>query len=74
VAHTGLRLKEAAKLGFTRAFAPASPRTEVDGARIATTPVGSVASLVAVIAAAGVEAKSTRARATGKPTAGGVTN
>ena len=26
VAHAGLRLKEAAKLGFTRAFAPQSPR------------------------------------------------
>ena len=32
VAHTGLRLKEAAKLGFARAFAPPSPRAEGDRA------------------------------------------
>ena len=57
VAHTGLRLKEAAKLGFASAFAPPSPRAEGDSVRIAQTPIASVASLVALIAAAGVEAK-----------------
>ncbi len=60
VAHTGLRLKEAAKLGFVSAFAPPSPRSEGDGVRIGLTPIGSVASLVALIAAAGVEAKAGR--------------
>ncbi len=57
VAHTGLRLKEAAKLGFASAFAPPSPRPESDSVRIAQTPIASVASLVALIAAAGVEAR-----------------
>jgi DNA repair protein RadA/Sms len=55
VAHSGLRLKEAAKLGFARAFAPAPLRAEADDARVAIAPVGSVASLIAMIAAAGVE-------------------
>ena len=32
VAHTGLRLKEAAKLGFARAFAPPAPRAEGEAA------------------------------------------
>ena len=36
VAHAGLRLKEAAKLGFASAFAPLSPRGEGD--RAATSP------------------------------------
>jgi hypothetical protein len=44
VAHAGLRLKEAAKLGFTSAFAPLSP-------------IASVASLVGLIAAATIGAK-----------------
>jgi DNA repair protein RadA/Sms len=61
VAHTGLRLKEAAKLGFTSAFAPASPRADGEGARIASIEIGSVATLVALIAAQAVEAKSGRA-------------
>jgi DNA repair protein RadA/Sms len=60
VAHTGLRLKEAAKLGFTTAFAPAPPSAEGESARIGATPIASVASLVALIAAAGVEAKAVR--------------
>ena len=63
VAHSALRLKEAAKLGFVSAFAPASPRAEGEGARIATTEIGSVASLVALIAAAAVEAKPRRPEA-----------
>jgi DNA repair protein RadA/Sms len=57
VAHSGLRLKEAAKLGFASALAPASPRAEGEKVRIAQTPIDSVAALVALIAAAGVEAK-----------------
>ena len=61
VGHTGLRLKEAAKLGFTRAVAPLS-RKDAEGARLAMTAVHSVASLVAEIAAAGVAAKSSTAK------------
>ena len=57
VGHTGLRLKEAAKLGFVSAFAPPSPRAEGEGVRINQTSIGSVASLIARIAAAGVESK-----------------
>ena len=57
VAHAALRLKEAMKLGFTKAFAPSSPRPDRDGARIDPATIHSVASLVALIAAAGVEAK-----------------
>ena len=56
VGHAGLRLKEAAKLGFTRAFAPAGAARDEDGGRLPT-PVASVASLVAEIAAAGVAAR-----------------
>ncbi len=56
VAHTGLRLKEAAKLGFSRAFAPPSPRVEGEGTGAAVTPIASAASLTALIAAAAVEA------------------
>jgi DNA repair protein RadA/Sms len=59
VGHSGLRLKEAAKLGFSRAVAPLS-RTDADGARLATVAIASVASLVAEIAAAGVAAKTAR--------------
>jgi DNA repair protein RadA/Sms len=58
VGHTGLRLKEAAKLGFTAAVAPSQAKAEGEPGRIAISPIGSVASLVAAIAAAGVEAKS----------------
>jgi DNA repair protein RadA/Sms len=53
VGHAGLRLKEAAKLGFSKAFAPAGAAKDEDGGRV--TPVASVASLVADIAAAGVQ-------------------
>ncbi len=60
VAHAGLRLKEAAKLGFAQAFAPPSPGAEGDRIGIVQTPIGSVASLAALIAAAGVEAHSAR--------------
>ena len=60
VAHAPLRLKEAAKLGFARAFAPQSPRGAGETAAIAAEPIDNVASLVALIAAAAVEAKSGR--------------
>jgi DNA repair protein RadA/Sms len=59
VGHTALRLKEAAKLGFSSAVAPPS-RNDAEGARLKTVAVSSVASLVAEIAAAGVAAKTAR--------------
>ncbi len=55
VGHAGLRLKEAGKLGFTKAFAPSGAAREEDVGRVAA--VASVASLVAEIAAAGVAAR-----------------
>src|SRR5208283_1910239 len=57
VAHAGLRLKEAAKLGFARAFAPLKPGGEGEPAQAMVTPIASVASLTAVIAAAAVESR-----------------
>jgi DNA repair protein RadA/Sms len=48
VAQAAARLKEAGKLGFTRAFAPEAASGE---ASLALTPVGSLADLVADIAA-----------------------
>jgi DNA repair protein RadA/Sms len=60
VGHSALRLKEAAKLGFSRAVAPPS-RNDAEGARLKTVTVSSVAGLVAEIAAAGVAAKTARA-------------
>jgi DNA repair protein RadA/Sms len=56
VSHAGLRLKEANKLGFSRAFAPNGVTPETAG----VSAIGSVASLVADIAAAGVAAKPRR--------------
>ena len=47
------RLKEAAKLGFSRAVSPA-PRGEAERAPIDTVPLGHIADLVAGIAARGV--------------------
>ena len=65
VTHMALRLKEATKLGFSRATGPSAVAGDVgDGAKIALTKIDSVASLVAEIAAAGV--------ATKKPTRGDV--
>jgi DNA repair protein RadA/Sms len=60
VGHSALRLKEAAKLGFSRAVAPPSRKGD-EGARLKTVAVSSVASLVAEIAAAGVAAKTAKA-------------
>ena len=55
VAHAGLRLKEAAKLGFARAIAPAAGEGRAGGAPgLALNTVASVAALVAEIAAAGI--------------------
>ncbi|MGD0723799.1 MAG: DNA repair protein RadA [Roseiarcus sp.] len=55
VAHAGLRLKEAAKLGFTRAVVPAATEGRAGGAPgLALSAVASVAGLVAEIAAAGI--------------------
>ncbi len=61
VAHAGLRLKEAAKLGFARAFAPQSPRAGGEPVNIAAQPIDNVAALVALIAASAVETKAGRA-------------
>ncbi len=61
VGHSGLRLKEAAKLGFKRAVAPAA-RKDGESAPLTMMPVASVASLVAEIAAAGVATKTAKAR------------
>jgi DNA repair protein RadA/Sms len=60
VAHSALRLKEAAKLGFSRAIVPLSPQTDGNGSSsLALNHVSSVASLVAEIAAAGIAVKKT---------------
>jgi DNA repair protein RadA/Sms len=60
VAHSSLRLKEAAKLGFSRAIVPVSPQMEGNGSSsLALNHVSSVASLVAEIAAAGIAVKKT---------------
>jgi DNA repair protein RadA/Sms len=56
VAHAGLRLKEAAKLGFKRAVTPPPANKERDETvRIGRAEIASVASLVAEIAARGVK-------------------
>jgi DNA repair protein RadA/Sms len=71
VGHTGLRLKEAAKLGFARAVAPMAHK-DAEGAPLRTASVRSVASLVAEIAAAGVAAKASMAKSsTAKSSAAG---
>jgi DNA repair protein RadA/Sms len=62
VGHRALRLKEAAKLGFARAVGPPASRNDGEDARLATTPIASVAALVAEIAAAGVATKTAKAR------------
>ena len=60
VGHSGLRMKEASKLGFTRAVAPPTARKDEEAPKLSVASVGSVASLVADIAAAGVSSKVTR--------------
>ena len=71
VGHAGLRLKESAKLGFARAFAPQSPRAGGESINIATQPIDNVAALIALIASSAVENKGGRART---PVRSGVTN
>ncbi len=56
VSHAGIRLKEANKLGFSRAFAPTGATPETAG----ISAISSVSTLVADIAAAGVAAKPRR--------------
>ena len=56
VAQSAARLKEAAKLGFTRAIVPESARGESIDAGIRLTDVGSLSTLVADIAARGSRA------------------
>ena len=70
VAHTALRTKEAAKLGFANAFGPNSESARGEATKIAVTPVDSVASLVARIAAAGVEKRPARPRESGSRATG----
>ncbi len=53
VAQAPARLKEAAKLGFTRAVLPEAARSEVNEGSLRLTNVGSLAGLVADIAALG---------------------
>lgn len=53
VAQSAARLKEAAKLGFNRAVIPEAARTETGEPGLKVTDVGSLASLVADIAARG---------------------
>src|SRR4029077_10009220 len=58
VAQAAARLKEAAKLGFTRAFAPEAARGETGAdSGLALTAIGSLTDLVAGIAASGSRAK-----------------
>jgi DNA repair protein RadA/Sms len=53
VAHSGSRMKEAAKLGFVRAIAPAGAAESASESALPVTPVAALSSLVADIAAAG---------------------
>ena len=53
VAYAAARLKEAAKLGFTAAFAPESGRDEPADPALRLTPIAALADLVAHIAARG---------------------
>jgi DNA repair protein RadA/Sms len=53
VAHTPSRLKEAAKLGFTRAVVPEAARNEAGDGGLKASHVGGLTTLVADIAALG---------------------
>jgi DNA repair protein RadA/Sms len=53
VAQAAARLKEAQKLGFTRAIVPEAARAEVPDQSLALTTVGALCGLVADIAARG---------------------
>jgi len=55
VAQTAARLKEAQKLGFSRATLPEAARGDIADSGLAVTPVAALQALVADIAAAGAE-------------------
>ena len=58
VAQSAARLKEAAKLGFTKAFAPDASRTDGGSdSGLSVTAIGNLTDLVADIAASGRRAK-----------------
>jgi DNA repair protein RadA/Sms len=62
VAHAGLRLKEAAKLGFARAVGPETARGEAAEPGLKNTEVGNLAALVANIAARGRRSAADKSR------------
>ena len=62
VVHSGLRLKEAAKLGFRAAVTP-PPKAEAEKSPLSLSPCAHIASLVAEIAAMGAQAKRSAPRA-----------
>jgi DNA repair protein RadA/Sms len=62
VAQAPARLKEAAKLGFTRAVVPEAARTEASETGLKLTDVGSLANMVADIAARGNHSRESRAQ------------
>ena len=65
VGHANLRLKEAAKLGFTGAVAPPLAQKEKgESTKLSMSSISSVGSLVAQIAAAGVERGNSAAKVT----------
>ena len=55
VPQAAIRLREARKLGFTRAVVPESARSDTPDATLSVTAVGSLASLVAEVAAQSVD-------------------
>jgi DNA repair protein RadA/Sms len=57
VAQSAARLKEAAKLGFARAFVPDTAKTEAGDAGMALRAVGPLMEIVAEIAPKGVQRK-----------------
>jgi DNA repair protein RadA/Sms len=61
VAQTASRLKEAAKLGFVRAFVPDTAKTEAGDAGMALRAVGPLMEIVAEIAPKGIQRKPARA-------------
>jgi DNA repair protein RadA/Sms len=62
VAHAASRLKEAAKLGFTRAVVPESAKSESGDPGLRASTVGNLTTLVADIAALGKPAKASKTR------------
>ena len=61
VPQAAARLKEAAKLGFARAFVPETARAEAGDAAVALTAVGPVMEIVTEIAPRGARRRSERA-------------